>query len=179
MSGRCATLHCRTTTVRRDFHAWHRPAAHTVAGDWHGDSIWKGIEEVQPADVDALGPDTSVSRHLLRRAVDRVRPRLVLSGHWHQRLSHVLPDDIRCEVLDMNGRVNNAVILELSSLDLTEMADLDPAWHRWTRGAEKNYQHKKANVRFNQLAAQPRADGLSETDARKNASSILQDQGID
>ena len=75
----------------------------------------------------------------------------------------------------MNGRVNNAVILELSSLDLTEMADLDPAWHRWTRGAEKNYQHKKANVRFNQLAAQPRADGLSETDARKNASTILED----
>ncbi|MBC7631343.1 hypothetical protein [Aeromicrobium sp.] len=65
--------------------------------------------------------EASISRHLLRRAVDRVHPRIVFSGHRHQRVTHVLREHVRCEVLDMNGKVGNAVILDLPSLDLTEL----------------------------------------------------------
>jgi Icc-related predicted phosphoesterase len=77
--------------------------------DW-----WPGIEEVEPQDLDTLGPEpldvlvahdcpagaeppstmpiasddaevSKVSRYLLRAAVDATLPRLVFAGHWHQR----------------------------------------------------------------------------------------------
>lgn len=79
-----------------------------------GRSWWPGIEEVEPQDVEALGPEpldvlvshdcptgavppstmriepgddaqSEVSRDLLRAAVNATRPRLQFAGHWHQR----------------------------------------------------------------------------------------------
>lgn len=130
-----------------------------------------------------------VSRHLLREAVENVLPKLVFSGHWHQRLSHDLiiePDRenrfedvrVRCEVLDMNGSKHNAVLLDLEKLGLenhgiTELADVDPDWHKWTRRSEKNHLRKLANDRFIELVDRFIAEGMSDSDARLTASRSL------
>jgi hypothetical protein len=72
-------------------------------------------------------------RDLLREAVDATRPHLVLSGHWHQRLTHTLiradGSETRCEVLPDEHKPYNASVLDLSTLG--PLVDL----RQWARAA--------------------------------------------
>ncbi len=111
-----------------------------------GASWWPGIEEVEAEDVERLvaaGPldillthdapaavhlkselelpeDTiaraQLSRDLLQRAVDHIRPANVFSGHWHVRqieaLHHEDGSESRVDVLNMDGSAaGNAVLV--------------------------------------------------------------------
>lgn len=114
------------------------------------------MEEVQPADLDVLGngplevliahdtptgavpastfripitdeAQSQVSRDLLRRAVDTVRPRLVFCGHWHQRRTFEVPDALDpakggtiVQMLDMDGGAGNWVVLDLDDLSVND-----------------------------------------------------------
>lgn len=128
-----------------------------------GESVWWGLETPKQEEADRLGSEpvdvllthdvptgvpvasqfqvdpvtereAGVTRHLLKDVVDRLHPKLVFSGHWHQRVSHVLSKKppVRAEVLHMDGNPFNAVILELASLEITELATLEPDWHLWS-----------------------------------------------
>lgn len=78
------------------------PAAVELAGEW-----------VLPPEDSAAAQK---SRHLLQHAVEALRPVNVFSGHWHQRITDVIPHSdgtqTRVDVLDMNGsREGNAVLV--------------------------------------------------------------------
>lgn len=62
------------------------------------------------------------SRMLLLDAVKATRPSLVFSGHWHQRRTLPLRGlDTTVEVLDMEGRPGNMVLLELDTFDVSPL----------------------------------------------------------
>lgn len=114
-----------------------------------GSSWWEG-EEVHPADVARLGhepldvlithevpagvdvrygftlPDhlefaSYESRRLVREAVRTTRPRLVFSGHWHQRISQPIPyTPTHSHILHRDGFEGNLVSLDLEDLSVRE-----------------------------------------------------------
>lgn len=60
------------------------------------------------------------SRLHLLEAVKATRPSLVFSGHWHQRRTLPLRGlDTTVEVLDMEGKRGNMVLLDVSTLDVS------------------------------------------------------------
>lgn len=75
-------------------------------------------------------------RELLDCAVETVRPQLVLSGHWHQRVTHTRTWDdgitTRYEVLPEENRRFNSVVLDLTDLE-GELVDL----REWSRSAHR------------------------------------------
>lgn len=112
---------------------------------------WFLGEEVIPADVEALGTETLdvlithdvpagidldmgmmevpeaieresyIVRSLLRDAVRNTTPKLVFSGHWHQRRTGLMPGmETRVHVLDMQQRAGNVVSLDLATLAVEE-----------------------------------------------------------
>lgn len=122
---------------------------HRRAGkDW-----WPGIEEVEPEDVLTLGPEpldvlashdcptgavprstmrldyddelrSRMSRDRLREAVNATRPRLMFTGHWHQRLvleldRHDGEEPTTVHVLDMDDAAENWVVLDLETLTVS------------------------------------------------------------
>lgn len=98
-----------------------------------------GVTVESAMDVSRVDPATLAEadegRRLVRRAVERTRPRVVLSGHWHQRLTHDLAlspgGSARCEVLPDETDRRNACVLDLHDLDapLVELSD-------WVRARE-------------------------------------------
>lgn len=83
-----------------------------------GVTVTSGL--VLPADLEL---EMGISRLRLRRAVEATRPRLVFSGHWHQRRSEPLhpgesEDPARCEVLDRERAPGNAVVLDTDDLSV-------------------------------------------------------------
>ncbi|WP_409141685.1 metallophosphoesterase [Cellulosimicrobium sp. RS] len=126
---------------------------------------WWPQERILDSDIDALGsepldilithevpasvpvesqltvpPKIAASAHqgreLLDRAVETTRPQLVLSGHWHQRVTHTRTWDdgmtTRYEVLPEENRRFNAVVLDLSDLE-GELVDL----REWSRSLHR------------------------------------------
>ncbi len=126
---------------------------------------WWPQERILDSDIDALGSDpldilithevpaavpvvsqlavpleiaasAQQGRELLDRAVETTRPQLVLSGHWHQRVTHTRTWDdgstTRYEVLPEENRRFNAVLLDLTDLD-GELVDL----REWTRSLHR------------------------------------------
>ena len=146
-----------------------------------GWDLWKGTEEVQPEDIAHLGfgfldvlithdvpadvpvradmrlpfrdhQKSSVSRSLLRQAVENTRPELVFSGHWHQRLTYDIAltereGTSRVEVLDMDDTYGNAVILDLDDLKVTAPP---LGWQDWTRHDERKERSARAREAFHQ-----------------------------
>ncbi len=102
-----------------------------------------------PAEVPLVGRDTwerwlidksNQVRVLLRIAVDRTRPAVVFSGHWHRRVTHEIEradgGTSRVEVLSDEHTLGNAVVLDL--VDVTRpVRPLPDAWreHLDTGGA--------------------------------------------
>jgi predicted phosphodiesterase len=69
-------------------------------------------DDLDPGTVDRA----QVSRYLLQKAVDALRPPNVFSGHWHTRktdfVHHAGGENTRVDVLDMDGsRDGNAVLV--------------------------------------------------------------------
>ena len=112
---------------------------------------WFAGEEVTPGDVDALGTDALdvlithdvpagidldpgtvnlpeaierecyIVRSLLRDAVRATEPKLVFSGHWHQRRTGLMPGlETRVQVLAKEFADGNLVSLDLSTLAVEE-----------------------------------------------------------
>lgn len=90
-------------------------------------------------DGDVMGA-AGATRTLLANVVEKLHPQIVFSGHHHQRVTHQLSKKppVRVEVLHMDGNASNAVILELPSLEVTDLGWADPQWHLWTRRRERN-----------------------------------------
>lgn len=129
-----------------------------------GTSWWPGVEEVQPEDVARLGseavdvlfthdaPDGAeplvghwdidvtsdaqarVSRLLLRQAVDAVRPKLVVHGHWHVRNRRHIEEPtgrmIRVEGLasDQEGDGTAWGVLDLDDLTFVDGRVIEAGW---------------------------------------------------
>lgn len=124
-----------------------------------GMTVWADLEEVTQRDVDTLGDDdldvlltheaptgtpvastlrlpaeeaahATVSRDLVRQAVERTRPALLAHGHWHQRLqSDLLRDDggvTRVESLASRTTDGDAVILNLTTLTVRPLHGREP-----------------------------------------------------
>lgn len=82
-----------------------------------GIDLDKGLMDVP----EAIERESYIVRSLLRDAVRASDPRLVFSGHWHQRRTGLMPgSDTRVHVLDMNGRAGNVVSLDLGTLAVEE-----------------------------------------------------------
>jgi hypothetical protein len=111
---------------------------------------WFEGEEVIPADVETLGfepldvlithdvpagidvettlqipeaieRESYIVRSLLRDAVRNTEPKLVFSGHWHQRRTGLMPGmDTRVHVLDREFHNGNLVSLDLATLAVEE-----------------------------------------------------------
>lgn len=115
-----------------------------------GESWFRG-EEVIPADVAALGTEPldvlithdapagidvgggaswvpeaierecSIVRSLIKDAVRNTGPRLVFSGHWHQRTTGLMPySDTVVHVLDKEYQGGNLVSLDLATLTVED-----------------------------------------------------------
>ncbi len=130
------------------------------AGSRMAGRSWWPEEEVTQADVDALGdddldvlvthdvparvpmvgwmridPHTLLRAHgvreLLDQAIDRTQPSVVLSGHWHQRVTHDLVradgGTTRCEVISDEFTIGSAIVLDLTDLSV---APLQEVWSR-------------------------------------------------
>ena len=70
---------------------------------------------------DWLELETYRSRLLVREAVHATKPSLVFSGHWHQRLTALLPNtDTRVHVLNKEFTRGNAVVLDTETLSVEE-----------------------------------------------------------
>ncbi|NKX50189.1 metallophosphoesterase [Arthrobacter deserti] len=84
-----------------------------------------GIDVVSPFPrrlLEALEPDSYTSRILVRDAVRNTRPRLVLSGHRHQRLTAVMPGtETRVHVLHKESFTGNLVSLDLETLAVEDV----------------------------------------------------------
>lgn len=118
-----------------------------------GRSFFENIEEVQESDLVTLGDEeldvllthevphgvplqnqisiseaTALravkSRILLRKAVEKVKPMHVFSGHWHQKVDYdlVRSDDgiSTCHVLDREYSPNNILVLDLHDFTVSE-----------------------------------------------------------
>jgi hypothetical protein len=112
---------------------------------------WFLGEEVVPADVETLGAEpldvlithdvpagidldegfmrvpeaiereSRIVRQLLRDAVRNTEPRLVFSGHWHQRRTALMPGmATRVHVLDKEFSAGNLISLDLATLGVEE-----------------------------------------------------------
>ena len=67
--------------------------------------------------------EANAGRILLLDAVRAVNPRLVFSGHWHQRMSGRIPgSQTEVHVLDMDGRAGNVVVLNLAAFNAAGMS---------------------------------------------------------
>ncbi|MCC3299323.1 metallophosphoesterase family protein [Arthrobacter caoxuetaonis] len=74
---------------------------------------------------EALERESHAGRILLRDAVRSTDPSLVFSGHWHQRTTQVIPGSrTTVHVLDMDGRGGNFAVLDLESLQVSELGNL-------------------------------------------------------
>jgi predicted phosphodiesterase len=70
---------------------------------------------------EAIERESYIVRSLLRDAVRNTEPKLVFSGHWHQRRTGLMPgSETRVHVLNMNGRAGNVVSLDLATLAVEE-----------------------------------------------------------
>lgn len=93
--------------------------------------VGMNVSRVDPATL----AEADEGRRLVRRAVERTRPRVVPSGHWHQRLTHDLAlspgGSSRCEVLPDETDRRNAMAMDVADLDapLVELGD-------WVRARE-------------------------------------------
>lgn len=66
---------------------------------------------------EALEREVYIVRSLLRDAVRNTEPRLVFSGHWHQRRTGLMSGlETRVHVLDKEYKAGNVVSLDLDSL---------------------------------------------------------------
>lgn len=85
-----------------------------------------GINVVSVMDIpEALERESYIVRSLLRDAVRATSPKLVFSGHWHQRGTSLMPGmDTRVHVLDMEFRPGNLVTVDLDTL---RVEDYEPA----------------------------------------------------
>jgi hypothetical protein len=65
--------------------------------------------------------ESYIVRSLLRDAVRATGPKLVFSGHWHQRRTGLMPGmETRVHVLDKEFTAGNAVTLDLATLAVEE-----------------------------------------------------------
>lgn len=65
---------------------------------------------------DLVEMEANMGRIHLRDAVRAVNPKLVFSGHWHQRMTGRVPgSETEVNVLDMDGRAGNVVVLDLAA----------------------------------------------------------------
>ncbi|ACL42146.1 metallophosphoesterase (plasmid) [Pseudarthrobacter chlorophenolicus A6] len=70
---------------------------------------------------EAIERESYIVRSLLREAVRNTEPRLVFSGHWHQRRTGLMPGmETRVHVLDKEFKAGNLVTLDLSTLAVEE-----------------------------------------------------------
>lgn len=77
--------------------------------------------DILPLDIEV----TDSNRAKLQRAIELCRPSLFFGGHWHVRreeLHWTGEHSYVAHVLDREGRVGNAVVLELATLQVTELA---------------------------------------------------------
>lgn len=66
---------------------------------------------------EALELEGNIVRSLLRDAVRATEPKLVFSGHWHQRRTGLMPGmETRVHVLDKEFKAGNMVVLDLTTL---------------------------------------------------------------
>lgn len=66
---------------------------------------------------EAIEREANIVRSLLRDAVRATEPRLVFSGHWHQRRTGLMPGmETRVHVLDKEFMAGNTVTLDLATL---------------------------------------------------------------
>lgn len=81
-----------------------------------------GIDVVSTMDVpEALERESYIVRSLLRDAVRATEPKLVFSGHWHQRLTGLMPGmETRVHVLDKEFSDGNLISLNLETLAVEE-----------------------------------------------------------
>lgn len=85
---------------------------------------------------DLVEMEANISRWLIRDAVRNVTPKLVFSGHWHQRLTQFLPhSQTSVQVLDMDGREGNLVVLRLSDVMPVQQVQVPPPWKTAGSGA--------------------------------------------
>lgn len=113
---------------------------------------WWPQEEITQTDIDALGDDrldvlithevpqgtpvmssfnlphqlevaSALGRDLLIQAVGRTSPDLVVSGHWHQRVSGILRGRTRVEVLHMERERGALAVLDLTDLSVTTVTE--------------------------------------------------------
>jgi predicted phosphodiesterase len=70
---------------------------------------------------ESIERESYMVRSLLRDAVRATEPKLVFSGHWHQRRTGLMPGmETRVHVLNMDGRAGNLVSLDLATLAVEE-----------------------------------------------------------
>jgi predicted phosphodiesterase len=70
---------------------------------------------------EAIERESYIVRSLLRDAVRATAPKLVFSGHWHQRRTGLMPGmETRVHVLDKEFTAGNLVSLDLGSLAVEE-----------------------------------------------------------
>lgn len=70
---------------------------------------------------EATERESCIVRSLLRDAVRNTEPKLVFSGHWHQRSTGLMPGmETRVHVLNMEHRAGNVVSLDLATLAVEE-----------------------------------------------------------
>lgn len=70
---------------------------------------------------DALEAQAKANRILVADAVRNTNPRLVFSGHWHQRITQHMPFSTTVvNVLDCEYREGNVVSLDLETLEVSE-----------------------------------------------------------
>lgn len=66
---------------------------------------------------EAIERESYIVRSLIRDAVRATEPKLVFSGHWHQRRTGLIPGmETRVHVLDKEHTAGNLVVLDLESL---------------------------------------------------------------
>lgn len=70
---------------------------------------------------EAIEREANIVRSLLRDAVRATEPKLVFSGHWHQRRTGLVPGmEARVHVLDKEFKAGNLVSLDLATLAVEE-----------------------------------------------------------
>lgn len=67
----------------------------------------------------------NITRQIILEAVQRTKPDLIFSGHWHQRVTHnIVREDGGVtvqHVLDKENSPNNMVLLDIFDLDITNI----------------------------------------------------------
>ncbi|KHL05400.1 metallophosphoesterase [Sinomonas humi] len=76
-----------------------------------------------------LRPETAAAvnrnRQLVQAAVEATRPAQMFSGHWHQRLTvHVPGSETLLQVLDMQRRLGNSVVLDTKTLSVEQFVQI-------------------------------------------------------